>query len=68
MYVALCQLVAVHIQLSLQGQLMPQFMPVLVGPYMLVGEMVELMTFERAESSEEIHLLDPSQDAPPSLF
>ena len=68
MYVALCQLVAVHIQLSLQGQLMPQFMPVLVGAYVLVGEIEELMTFERLERSEEIRLLSTSPDVLPILF
>ena len=47
---------------------MPKFMPVLVGPCVLVGEMEELMTFERTEGLEEISLLGPSLDTPPSLF
>ena len=47
---------------------MPQFMPLLVGLYVLIGEMEELMTFEHAESSEEICLLVPSPDAPSILF
>ena len=67
-YGALCQLVTVHIQLSFQGQLMPQFMPLLVDLYVLIGEMEELMTFEHAESSEEICLLVPSPDTLSILF
>ena len=61
MHGALCQMVAVHIQLSLQGQLVPQFMPVLLGLYVLVCEVEELMlmAFESTESSEKIHLLGP---------
>ena len=50
-------MVAVHIQLSFQGQLMPQFMSVLVRLYVLVCEVEELMAFESLESSQEIRLL-----------
>ena len=70
MHGALCQMVAVHIQLSLQGQLVPQFMPVLLGLYVLVCEVEELMlmAFESTESSEKIHLFGPGPHTLTILF
>ena len=47
---------------------MPQFIPVLVGLYVRVCEVEELMVFESTESLEKIRLLGPGPHTPTILF